>query len=114
MDPDPSRAVRIAAPDSNRPANLTLTSVFSQRGDLPTSPREIRSRVDLLSRSALGGVDQVAEGLGHAADGFLVALLRQAQAVAVLAVGLDHPVDVLPRLPVRIRRLRHDLSVGQP
>jgi putative transposase len=53
------------------------------------------------------GCDEAAERLGDAADGFFVALLGQADAVAVLAVRLDHTVDVLPRLPVRIRRLRH-------
>ena len=60
-----------------------------------------------VRRTGLAGVDETAERLGDAADGLLVTLLGEAQAVAVLAVGFDHTVDVLPRLPVRIRRLRH-------
>src|ERR1041385_777995 len=52
--------------------------------------------------------DSRAEMLGDAGDSLLVPLLGQPQPVAVLAVRLDHTVDVLPRLPVRIRRLCHN------
>src|SRR4029077_3990139 len=62
---------------------------------------------------ALGRVREAPEAGGHTRDGFLVALLRELHAVAMLRLGLDNPVDELPRLPVRIRRARHALSVDQ-
>src|SRR6266542_6592725 len=60
-----------------------------------------------LRGSAFRGVDEASEARGYLADRFLVTLFRETQPIAVLAVGLDHPVDELTRLPVRIRRLRH-------
>lgn len=85
-------------------------ALFGPQLDAPATYREfVLSGLERLGSdpSGLAGVDETAERLGDAADGLLVALLGEAQAVAVLAVGLDHTVDVLPRLPVRIRRLRH-------
>src|SRR5437879_1217307 len=93
-----SSAVRAAAPPASPRVKPTLTSVFRDRGELPTYD---------LGRSPFRGGNEAAEVVGNPADRFLVSLLREPQAVPVLAVGLDHPVDVLPRLPVRIRRLRH-------
>ena len=60
-----------------------------------------------LGGSAFCGVGEAAEARCDSRDRLLVALLRKVHAVAVLAVGLDDTVDELPRLHVRIQRLRH-------
>jgi hypothetical protein len=58
-----------------------------------------------ILRAACG--DQVAKCLGDTFNRLVVTPFREPQAVPVLAVGIDHTVDVLPRQPVRIRRIRH-------
>ena len=87
------------------------------RGQTPSSAGggELLGQTPPGSDPRLSSIGEAAECLRDASDGLLVPLLGQPQAVAVLAVRLDHPVDVLPRLPVRIRRLRHahSLRIGR-